>query len=226
MKPSIVEDALDLSAADSSERTVSISTESLDETHDEQHGDELKCAEHNDAPPNAEPKKPSICIVVVLFGLYVAIFVLIFAFASKGGGAMPFGAPDGMGGLPFDAGYNSKGVSHVVIRAGDYVDGIQLHYRDGTASALFGGTGGTRYVFFVEEDDAIVSATVWSGWGTDALQFHTCGNITSPKFGGTGGDLSYQQAGNCSTIDCELVGMYGRSGDLLDQIKFVWMPVS
>jgi hypothetical protein len=137
-----------------------------------------------------------------------------------------FGAPGGKGGEPFDSGelrgVEKMGVEKVIIRAGKFVDSIQLVYRGGLVSKRFGGEGGQEREFLVPPNDYITTVKVWSGWGTDAIQFETELGIISPRFGGPGGKARIEAAGPGS----QLVGIKGRCGKLVDEVNFKWANLS
>ena len=103
----------------------------------------------------------------------------------------PFSHPNGEGGSPFDAGTCPEGVDGVAILSGMYIGGIQILFRDGNESPMFGSSwiDGSRHEFNVAEGDFIVKVEIWSGYGTDAVRFTTNCGMTSPKFGGDGGEL-------------------------------------
>jgi len=133
--------------------------------------------------------------------------------------------PSKKGGTPYSE-KNYSGVRKVVVRAGRFVDSIQLFYRDGTQSKAFGGTGGKAFEFVVgdkdDDDDAIVHATVWSGWGTDAVQFKTRKGKTSPRFGGPGGTQRVCQVRTDGDVDGFLIGVKGRCNVMVDYVDFVF----
>ena len=135
----------------------------------------------------------------------------------------PFSHPNGEGGSPFDAGRCPVGVQRLVILSGLYISGIQVLFRDGNESPMFGTSwiDGSRHEFNVAEGDFIVKVEVWSGGGTDAVRFTTNCGFVSPKFGGDGGKLRVHRA----RAGHQLVGICGRCGGLIDKLDVKWGPV-
>ena len=61
----------------------------------------------------------------------------------------PFSHPNGEGGSPFDAGTCPEGVDGVAILSGMYIGGIQVFFRNGNESPMFGSSwiDGSRHEF-------------------------------------------------------------------------------
>jgi hypothetical protein len=105
----------------------------------------------------------------------------------------------------------------VIVRAGDFVDGIQLVYNvDGRPrfAGYHGGGGGKRYEFWLEPGESITRISGKSGTYVDSIMFQTSTGRTA-RYGGGGG-------GNPFSYDIptgyHLIGLWGRSGDYVDAI--------
>lgn len=138
----------------------------------------------------------------------------------------------GDGGTPFsDQPPKGSRISGMLVRHGDYVDGIRLSWvtPDGTRvdGPYHGGQGGVEASFTLEPGETITAIGIRSGDLVDMLTFYTSLGRTYGPYGGAGGDdsivptvedLWHQDRWGRATG--EVVGIFGRSGDLLDAIGF------
>jgi len=133
------------------------------------------------------------------------------------------GYSGGSGGIEFkdyEIPENST-VIEVRIRSGVYIDAIGIVHEtaDGKrhASTMHGGEGGNLEVFTLDKNDYINGISGRYGTFVDSIRFHTNRKI-SPTYGGSGGKAEYHYEAPEGT---EVVGFYGRSGQLLDAIGIV-----
>lgn len=145
-----------------------------------------------------------------------------------GGGGQPFSdrIPDG------------ARICEVTVRHGDYIDGIRISYMtpDGTKvdCPYRGGQGGTETTFTIDAGRWLSPECIRSGDYVDGLMFSipeyapTSGEVTRYSLGGTGGQpdercglqkVEYDDFSLDIQVN-EVVGIHGRSGDLLDAIGF------
>lgn len=133
------------------------------------------------------------------------------------------------GGTPFDFPLNKSGVEKITIAHGRCVDGLQLHYRDGTETDWVGGKGGTIEDFVIPKNDDIIRIQVQTGRVVDSMTFVTKRGIAS-KFGGKGrgtgnsgeSTIAHHHPVPPYEFTCSLCGISGRSGRLIDSIEFKW----
>jgi len=185
----------------------------------------------NDHPPS--PYLGDI-LAILLFVSFTIVVFIIFNFLIYNLNIMSTEP----GGDPFDLPINTTGVERITIAHGKSIDGIQLHYRDGTETDWVGGKGGTKETFAIASDDEIIRIHVHTGRVVCFIQFetklgmvHQFGSGKSSNFGiGNIGkkvendivlhhpDPPYQNG----QWNGGLCGMSGRSGRLIDQIYFKW----
>jgi hypothetical protein len=117
-------------------------------------------------------------------------------------------------------------VVEVIVRAGDYLDSIQMIYSLPNGRPLegarHGGNGGRAGSFRLDPGEYIVGLSGRCGEYVDSLRIHT-NRRTSELFGGRGGDREYQidvPDGNQAT------GFMGRSGEYLDAIGLTYAGTS
>ena len=111
--------------------------------------------------------------------------------------------------------FSSQGgeVATINIRSASLIDSIELVYRNGQSSGVFGGNGGSPASFNLSVGEHVVAIFGRTGSLVDSLTFITnLGRVFGP-FGGNGG-------GSFIVSQCHLNGIYGRSGSLLDAIGF------
>jgi len=147
-----------------------------------------------------------------------------------GGGGQPFSdrIPDG------------ARICEVTVRHGDCIDGIRISYMtpDGTKvdCPYHGGQGGTETTFTIDAGQWLSPDCVSSGDYVDALTLSTQeyaptsseDAFTPYAFGGSGGQPDWGCGLQQLELDGfgldmqvnDLVGIHGRSGDLLDAIGF------
>ena len=117
----------------------------------------------------------------------------------------------GGGGSPFDSAGDA--VRSIRIRSGTLIDSIQFVYWNGQTSGSYGGTGGSPATIDLSPGESIIVIVGQSGSLVDRLTFVTnFGRVFGP-YGGSGG--SPFQVSNCN-----LRGIFGRSGSLIDAIGF------
>lgn len=143
----------------------------------------------------------------------------------------------GSGGEPFsDQIPDGARICAVLIRHGEYVDGIQLCWEMADGSVVFGpyhgGQGGTEDRFVLAPGERITAYTCSSGDLIDSLTFKTsAGNVHGPYGGGGGQSFSVDYTefqtwwdmwddGGTGTSTGEVAGIFGRSGDVLDALGF------
>lgn len=83
---------------------------------------------------------------------------------------------------------STRRIAMIRVRAGNFVDRIELHFSDGSSSA-YGGCGGTwREPFTLEPAEGIVKIKARQGdFQLNSIQFVTSLGRESPAFGGSGG---------------------------------------
>ncbi|KDN48442.1 hypothetical protein K437DRAFT_234275 [Tilletiaria anomala UBC 951] len=99
-----------------------------------------------------------------------------------------------------------QNLSHVVIRAGAFVDGLVLFYPDGSRE-LLGCTGGEAFRFDLARGEQIAAIEVRSGLWLDAINIILSSGRQSGWRGGEGGNLRTLQPPRGSNT----VGLYGSS---------------
>jgi hypothetical protein len=132
----------------------------------------------------------------------------------------------GRGGEPFTDGVVSGAfISEVYIFSGDYVDAIQIQYilPDGRKElgTRHGGPGGRRNVFRLDSDEYIVGLSIKYGEHIDSLRIHT-NKHTSSSYGGNGGN---RRSRADIPSGSQAIGLTGRSGEFLDSIGLVYIPL-
>ena len=128
-------------------------------------------------------------------------------------------------------------IIEVLIRHGEYVDGIQLCWEMADGSTVFGpyhgGQGGMEDSFILAPGEVIEVIHGASGDLVDSLTFQTSlGHSYGPYGGGGGNPFAENFKAQPNPIDHApgaqvsraLVGIFGRSGDLLDAIGF-WIDL-
>lgn len=124
------------------------------------------------------------------------------------------------------AGYwfsDSCDVAGITVRAGYWVDGLQVHCRDRGDFPHRGGSGGGVYTFWLDPGERIVSVRgYFDGPGGDyiyALQFFT-DRRASPVYGNGGppGQQGYESFGFDVPQDAEFQGLAGTTVDYLNSI--------
>jgi hypothetical protein len=142
--------------------------------------------------------------------------------ASHGGG----------GGNPFsDLVPDGAQICEVLIRHGEYVDGIRISWMapDGTRidGRYHGGSGGSGDIFTLEAGETITAISGASGDLVDSLYFWTSLERVYGPYGGDGGQPFSELFGpqpeyiGISGPPQTLIGIYGRSGDLLDALGVI-----
>ena len=138
----------------------------------------------------------------------------------------------GKGGKPFDDFEDETfpspvvGIKKIVINTETSgIRSIQVTYQLSNGETCpgkkHGGSGGTTNEFTLEDDEIITQITgKWdsskdSQW-VDNLQFIT-NKGRKKSYGGSGGDTPFEVSG-------EIVGFFGRSGDMLDAIGMYYRP--
>ena len=125
-------------------------------------------------------------------------------------------------------------ICEVLIRHGEYVDGIRISWEtaDGTRvdGPYHGGGGGNEDSFTLEPGETIQVIGGASGDYVDRLGFETSLGRSYGPYGGDGGNPFEENFGPTPNpldhdatvlVNHPLVGIYGRSGDLLDAIGFL-----
>ena len=124
----------------------------------------------------------------------------------------------GTSGGAFISAINPRGVEKIEIHYHNIVSAIQLTFRDGTQTLLYGKPSQKVESFTVPPQAYINESFVRHGSMVDSLQFSTSTGEKTAMFGGGGGSLSVDKA----PAGMELVGIKGRKGSDIDQIAFVW----
>lgn len=113
-------------------------------------------------------------------------------------------------------------IVEVIVRAGDYLDSIQMIYSLPNGRPLegarHGGNGGRAASFRLDPGEYIVGLSGRCGQYVDSLRIQT-NRRTSEIFGGRGGDVEYRidvPDGN------QVTGFMGRSGEYLDAIGLTY----
>ncbi len=141
-----------------------------------------------------------------------------------------FGPWGGNGGAAFDARmilYPSetwKKLTAIMIRHGAVIDAIQLYWinnlNQSSRSAVYGGAGGSQSWLYLAAGEYITGIRVYSGNKVDNLTFITNFNVYT--YGGVGGanrtNLNFGASG------LQMHGIYGRSGNKLDQLGVYCYP--
>jgi hypothetical protein len=159
----------------------------------------------------------------------IGMAVLVFSGASWGTGQQPAltnvaGGPGGQQFSDLDI-PNGATVLEVQVRAGDFVDSVQMVYAlpDGSTqpSLQHGGPSGQLMTFRLDSDEYITGISGRYGDYLDSLSIIT-NKRTSPAFGGRGGNRDFK-------IDVpqnnQAVGFAGRSGTYLDAIGLTYLPI-
>lgn len=163
---------------------------------------------------------------LVLFIAMVIVASLPAHAASRFGFFGPSGGP---GGNSFNdhlfvvqLGDISRDVGEITIRAGKYIDAVNIGFRAGgsmhSSVDQHGGTGGQRYVFKLGQGEKIISMNGTYGKYVHQLQFHTDRNRSSRVYGGDKGPASFHYR---APSNCSIVGFTGRSGAQIDAIGVV-----
>lgn len=132
------------------------------------------------------------------------------------------GPSGGGGGHPFsdDALPPSSRVVEVRIRHGKYIDAVQIIHETSVGAVhpmpMHGGDGGKLDVFQLDADEYITGISGGYGKKVDSLRLHT-NRQESILYGGSGPN-SYRYDVEAST---EVVGFFGRCGDLIDAIGII-----
>jgi len=126
------------------------------------------------------------------------------------------GPSGGMSGEPFqdDLIADNERVTAVKIRAGIFIDGIQLVVEGGTSTrelAAHGGNGGTERTVFLDDDEFVTEVSGRYGIFVDSIAIRTNKN-TLHKFGGDGGQADYIYQ---APEGFEIVGFHGQEGNIL-----------
>jgi hypothetical protein len=106
-------------------------------------------------------------------------------------------------------------IAKVRIRAGKYVDSIQVAYRHGNKlvwGPRHGGAGGNQYDISIAKDERIIEIGGRSGKYVDAIYIRT----NKKKYAVRGGN-----GGNPFRVKGKIIGFWGRSGSLLDAVGVV-----
>jgi hypothetical protein len=133
-----------------------------------------------------------------------------------GGGGNQFSDLEGLQHIPV-----GSTVYEVRIRAGAFVDSIQIIHRSGRnlihPLSRHGGSGGNSYTFRLNSNiEYIEKIIVRYGRFVDSIQIKT--NLRfSPRYGGGGGGkpVPLEDPGT------EIIGFHGRSGSLIDAIGII-----
>ncbi len=132
----------------------------------------------------------------------------------------------GSGGTDFvDADVPAGGrIVEVRIRAGEYVDSIQMIYSmpDGRPleAPRHGGEGGRGVSFRLDQGEYIVGLSGRCGQYVDSVRIHT-NKRTSELFGGRGGERDFR-IDVPDADDNQATGFIGRSGEYLDAIGLAY----
>lgn len=129
----------------------------------------------------------------------------------------------GKGGVPFsDDAFNVMGIHRINIRYGRYVDRLEILYvtdlGPGQITLAHGGNGGTNEMSISLGGSEVVEAVAGrAGAYIDQLTFRTNYCEYGP-FGGDGGTPFEFVIPEHSS----LAGFFGRAGDFIDQIGFLY----
>ena len=153
------------------------------------------------------------------------LLISTMMFAAQVHGATQTSIVGGPGGTAFTdrpASADAR-IAEVRIRAGSWVDSVQLLYQfpDGrrSVSRRHGGDGGSPHVFVLEPDEQIVGISGRQGQYVESIQIHT-NKRTSPIYGGTGGVPFRIAAPPGHTV----IGFVGRAGAYLDAVGLALSP--
>ena len=126
--------------------------------------------------------------------------------------------------------FQMQRIRKIIIRAGKYIDGIQIVYGSKDRelypgginySKFFGGKGGLEYVFSLDRDEYIVSIYGKYGVFVDSLTIRT-NKKTSRKYGGNGGSNSYEYT---APENMEISGFIGYSDKYINALGAVVRPI-
>lgn len=160
-----------------------------------------------------------------------AIFVVIlcallsaFLFNGELLAQARFGPYGGGGGAYFeDQIPMGSNIIEVQIRAGTFIDAIQILFRSGAQTMSFprrGGPGGGFYSFVLQGGEFITGIRGRHGIYVDSIII--CTNMReSPPYGGMGGAIPYQVY---APQGHRVVGFFGRSGIYVDAIGIITRP--
>jgi len=159
-----------------------------------------------------------VCFIILLLGMICTGFTQEITPTQVAGGG---------GGSSFaDAGIPSEArVVEVYVSSGDFIDSIQMNYElpDGrtTMGPRHGGPGGRQNTFRLDSDEYITGISGRYAKYIDSIRIQT-NKRTSPTYGGSGGERDYRiDVPNQS----QAVGFTGRSGNFLDAIGLMSMPI-
>jgi hypothetical protein len=114
-------------------------------------------------------------------------------------------------------------IIEVQIRAGAYIDAIQVLYRSGGQIMFFqrhGGPGGGFYRFILNPGEFITGIRGRCSAFVDSIIICT-NRRESPRYGGMGGHIPYQVY---APPGHAVVGFFGRSGIYVDAIGIITRP--
>ncbi len=162
--------------------------------------------------------------------MYICILVALLCLVSISFGQEPAQTEiaGGRGGNPFsDSDFRSGNrVLEVHIFSGERVDAVQVLYQQADGRTVLGprhgGSGGRENALRLDSDEYITGISGRYGEQIDSIRIQT-NKRTSPLFGGSGGNRDYRieaPQGN------QAIGFIGRSGDYLDAIGLLSVPVN
>lgn len=120
----------------------------------------------------------------------------------------PFG---GGGGDSFRESFETPPIG-LNIRAGTYVDSIQMVYNTGPGNR-WGGGGGGAYPINLNPGEYVQGISIWSGLYVDSITIFTNSRVFGP-YGGGGG----KQQPMCGGPGWQVIGIYGQSGLYVDSL--------
>jgi hypothetical protein len=132
------------------------------------------------------------------------------------------GPSGGAGGYDFQDDWSSAGrkISKIVVRHGDYIDALQIHWADGKVSKMNGGSGGEETTITLQEDEYLIGIQGRYGTVVHSIVFHTTRRSVGP-YGGDGGHATYSYNVGPQWPNLEIVAFFGRAGAYIDAIGCV-----
>lgn len=119
--------------------------------------------------------------------------------------------------------YSAVQVSSIIVRAGAFVDGLEVVYSDGSRWGEISGGGGSAYRFDLQPGEHLATIHVRSGAWIDAVQLELTSGRRSAWYGGTGGgERTLSASSDGESVNGEkapnqsaAVGLYGATNGWL-----------
>lgn len=144
----------------------------------------------------------SLIIYLIVSSLMVKTWSKTESVGGTGGGPFEFKCPDG------------DYVTHMGLKAGDVVDAVLIQCKDKTKSPIYGGNGGSEYLY--------MSNTGFNGFNVAGNQL--VGNISPLNEFSIKGGKNILKDTKTHKLQCpdgsKVAGIYGRNGSLVDSLGF------